>query len=103
VFYCQYPEFGKIGGSSFINQLFQFYWFCLAKLDDPILTDLSYVSSILIVVILFSCASRNSCSHMLLLHTLDAYIQGELSWFLLKNVQNDILGQNLNSIQYAHI
>jgi hypothetical protein len=52
----------KTGGSGFINQMFQFYWFCLIKPDGPVLTDLAYVSSILFVVILLSCTSHNSCS-----------------------------------------
>jgi hypothetical protein len=35
----------------------------VSKLDCPILVDLAYVSPILFVVFLLSCASRNTCSH----------------------------------------
>jgi hypothetical protein len=33
MFSYQYAEFGKIGGSSFINRMFWFCWFCLTKPD----------------------------------------------------------------------
>jgi hypothetical protein len=73
------------------------------KLDCPILVDRTYASFALIVVILLSYALVIICSHSLLLHSTDAYIsRGVLSWIFLKNVQNDIFGQKLNSIQYAH-
>jgi hypothetical protein len=35
----------------------------LPKPDGPVLVDLAYVSPILFVVILLSCASHNSCSY----------------------------------------
>jgi hypothetical protein len=110
VFSCQYAEFGKIRDSGFINRMFRFYWFCLAKPNGPIfkpdclvLTDLAYVSLILFFVILLSCASHNLCSHtQIVAHIGCIHIGGALLNFL-KNVQNDISRPNLNSIQYAYI
>jgi hypothetical protein len=48
----------------------QMVWF--VKPDCLILTDRAYVSPVLIVVVLLSCASRNTCSHTYFLHLLDA-------------------------------
>jgi hypothetical protein len=74
MFPYQYVVSGKTGGSNFINRMFQFWWFCLTKPGCPVLTDITYVSPILFVVILLSCVSHITCSHTYLLHLSDAYI-----------------------------
>jgi hypothetical protein len=51
-----------------------------------VLADRTYVSLVLIIVILLSYASPIICSHTLLLHPMDPYIELELSWFFLKNM-----------------
>jgi hypothetical protein len=88
VFSCQYAESEKTGGSGFINQMFWFYWFCLAKSDGPVLTELAYIFLILFVVILQSCASHNSCSHtQIVTHIGCIHIGGTLLNFLEKRVK----------------
>jgi hypothetical protein len=74
------------------------------KLDCPILKDRAYVSPTLIVMIFLSYASRNTCSHTLIVAPLGCiHIEGSSLGFSLKIVQNGIYRPNLNSIPYAHI
>jgi hypothetical protein len=75
----------------------------IAKLDCPILTDLTYVSLILFVVILLSCASHNSCSHTQIVAHIGCIHIGRALLDFFENVQNSISRSNLNFIQYAHI
>jgi hypothetical protein len=59
-----------------------------AKLDCPVLADLTYVSPILFVVILLSCVSHNSCSHtQIVAHNGCIHIGGALLDFLKKCVK----------------
>jgi hypothetical protein len=51
--------------------VFLVHMMCLEKSHVSVLTDIAYVSPTLIVILL-SCASRNTCSQTHLLHLSDA-------------------------------
>jgi hypothetical protein len=88
LFSCQYAESEKTRGFGFINLMFQFYWFYLPKSDGPVLTDLAYISPILFIVILLSCASHILCSHtQIVAHIRCIHVGGSLLDFLEKYVK----------------
>jgi hypothetical protein len=65
-----------------------------AKPDCPILVDLAFVSPILFVVILLSCASYNSCSHtQIIAHIGCIHIGGALLAFLEKYAKWHLLAK----------
>jgi hypothetical protein len=99
MFSCKYALSGKSDVPVF-----------LAKLDIPVYqTRLSDFGRQNICFFCFNCCDPLviCISYYMLTLTFVAlhgciYIPGVLSWIFLKNVQNDIFGQKLNSIQYAH-